>query len=61
MAFPITRLQLKTEIAPGADLTGNPNLWPWVDITSSVRADPGISRDDMARIMQERRHETPAT
>ena len=33
MAFPDERLPLIIEIAPGADLTQDPDTWPWVDVT----------------------------
>lgn len=31
------------EIAPGADLTADPSTWTFVDITSDLRHDPGVS------------------
>lgn len=34
---------LAIEIAPGADVLGDPEVWPWVDITELVRVDPPIT------------------
>lgn len=33
----------KVEIAPGANLTASDTTWPWIDVTSLVQWDPGVS------------------
>lgn len=34
---------LLVEIAFGADVLGDPTVWPWTEVTTDVRATPGIS------------------
>jgi|SRR5882757_868149 len=46
------------EIAPGADLTGDPGYWPWVDITSLALWEPGVSINPMGR--QDEFNDSPA-
>ena len=41
MAFPTDPLEIKAEIALGADVTGNPALWSWTDISAYVRTADG--------------------
>jgi hypothetical protein len=37
MAWPSTALDIITEIAPGANPSGDPGLWTWVDVSTKVR------------------------
>lgn len=41
MAFPTDPLEVKAEIALGADTTGDPALWSWTDISAYVRTADG--------------------
>ncbi|HEY9415382.1 MAG TPA: hypothetical protein VIQ30_11530, partial [Pseudonocardia sp.] len=42
MAWPDDKLPVLVEIAPGADLSTDPDTWPWVDVSSSARIEDGI-------------------
>lgn len=41
MVFPDDALQVKMEIALGADINGDPSLWSWTDISDFVRTADG--------------------
>jgi len=41
MAFPTDPLKVKAEIALGADVTGDPSLWSWTEISDYVRTADG--------------------
>lgn len=41
MVFPTDPLKVKVEIALGADITGDPALWSWTDISAYVRTADG--------------------
>ena len=41
MVFPTDPLEVKAEIALGADISGDPDLWSWTDISAHVRAADG--------------------
>lgn len=47
---------LAIEIAFGADVLGDPEVWPWTDVTEDVRTDPAITtslgRGDEATVSQ---------
>lgn len=43
MAFPQSPLPLHVRIAPGAQVTGDPSDWQWVEVTGDVRVDPGVT------------------
>jgi hypothetical protein len=41
MVFPTDPLKVKAEIALGADITGDPALWSWTDISAKLRTADG--------------------
>lgn len=41
MVFPTDPLKVRAEIALGADITGNPALWSWTDVSDFVRTADG--------------------
>jgi hypothetical protein len=41
MVFPTDPLKVRAEIALGADITGDPDLWSWTDISDYVRTADG--------------------
>jgi hypothetical protein len=41
MVFPTDPLEVKAEIALGADITGDPDLWSWTDISAYLRTADG--------------------
>ena len=41
MVFPTDPLEVKVEVALGADITGDPALWSWTDISAYVRTADG--------------------
>jgi hypothetical protein len=41
MVFPTDPLKVKAEIALGADISGDPDLWSWTDISAHVRTADG--------------------
>jgi hypothetical protein len=47
---------IAVEVAFGADVLGDPEVWPWFDVTEDVRADPAITtaigRGDEAGVSQ---------
>lgn len=41
MVFPDDAMQIKMEFALGADITGDPSLWSWTDVSAYVRTADG--------------------
>lgn len=49
MAWPTSRLSIKTELAFGADPLGDPSLWSWTDVSVYARDDFTIRRGANSR------------